>query len=141
VIELTDEMRDLLATAITDGFPVMAASVDVEGQPKLTFYGSTHVHSADQLAIWVRNPDSGVLHRIAANPRMAFLYINRTAGKAWQFQGRARVVDDAGETGRIYDAIPEIEKLQDADRAGRAVIIDVDLVTGRGFEMRRDASE
>ena len=73
-MELLDEMRTRLATALVDGNPVIAATVDESGQPKLSFFGSTHVHSPDQLALWVRNPEAGTLSRLAANPRMSFLY-------------------------------------------------------------------
>ena len=58
MIELTDEMATRLSKALADGCPVIAASVDADGQPKLAFYGSTHVHDADHLALWARNPSS-----------------------------------------------------------------------------------
>jgi hypothetical protein len=138
VIELTDEMRSRLRTALEDGCPVIAASVDREGQPKLTFYGSTHVHSNDQLAIWVRNPESGVLSRLAANPRMAFLYRHPADRVRWQFYGRAKVVDDPDVRTAVYAAIPEIERAMDPEAKGRAVLISVDRVTGRDLDMSRD---
>lgn len=137
VIELTEEMRTRLATALADGYPVVAASVEADGQPKLSFFGSTHVHRSDQLAIWVRNPDSGTLRRIRSNPRMSFLYRNPADRVRWIFEGRARPIDDAAERDEIYGAIPEFEAAMDADRKGVAVVIDVDLVTGRDLEMRR----
>lgn len=55
----------------------------------------------------------------------------------WVFEGRARRIDEPGERGRIYDAIPDLEKGTDPDRRGVAVVIDLDLVTGRDLEMRR----
>jgi hypothetical protein len=36
-IVLTDEMRDGLSNALTNGCPVVAASVDAEDRPKLAF--------------------------------------------------------------------------------------------------------
>ena len=138
MIELTDEMRSRLRTALEDGFPVIAASVDAEGQPKLTFYGSAHVHSADQLAVWVRNPESGVLSRLAANPRMAFVYRHPQDRVRWQFYGRGRVVDDPGVRRAVYESIPEIERAMDPEQKGKAVIVDVDRVTGRDLDMRRE---
>jgi len=138
MIELTDEMRSRLRTALADGCPVMAASVDPDGQPKITFYGSAHVHSRDQLAVWVRNPESGVLSRLAANPRMAFLYRHPQDRVRWQFYGRGRVVDDPAVRTAVYDAIPDIEKAMDPDARGKAVLVDVDRVTGRDLDMSRD---
>ena len=137
MIELTDEMRAKIGTALADGFPVIAASVDTDGQPKLSFYGSTHVRGPDQLGVWVRNPESGVLSRIVTNPRMTFMYRNPTERLTWQLYGRARVVDGP-ERDEIYEAIPEIEKMLDAERGGVGLVIDLDRVTGRGIDMRRD---
>jgi len=137
VIELTDEMRSRLGSALTDGYPVVAASVDADGQPKLSFFGSTHVHRPDQLAIWVRNPASGTLRRIEGNPRMTFLYRHAADRIRWTFEGRARRVDDEAERAEIYEASPELERSMDPDRAGVAVVVDLDAVIGRDFEMRR----
>ena len=137
MITLTDEMTARLASALTDGCPVVAASVDADGQPKLAFYGSTHVHSSDALAIWVRNPESGVLGRIAANPRMSFLYRNPAERVRWIFEGRARMIDDAELTGVVYEAIHPFEQAADPERKGRAVVIELDRVTGRDLLMER----
>lgn len=139
MIELTDEMRTRLASALTDGLPVVAATVDGDGQPKLAYFGSTHVHSSDQLAIWVRDPNGGTLRRLAANPRITLLYRNPLDKVRWVFEGRARRVDDPAERDRVYDETPEFERLMDADRKGVAVVIDLDAVTGRDVDQRRDA--
>jgi uncharacterized pyridoxamine 5'-phosphate oxidase family protein len=137
MIELTDEMRTRLANALTDGHPVVVATVDGDGQPKLSYYGSTHVHSSDQLALWVRNPEGGTLRRIANHPRMTLLYRDPVAKVRWVFEGRARRVDDAAERDRVFDETPEFERAMDADKKGVAVVIDLDAVTGRDLDMRR----
>lgn len=137
MIELTDEMRTRLANALTDGHPVVVATVAGDGQPKLSYYGSTHVHSADQLAIWVRNPEGGTLQRIGTNPRMTLLYRDPVAKVRWVFEGRARRVDDAAERDRVYDETPEFERAMDAEKKGVAVVVDLDVVTGRDLDMRR----
>lgn len=137
MIELTDEMRNRLANALTDGHPVVVATVAGNGQPKLSYYGSTHVHSTDQLALWVRNPEGGTLERIATNPRMTLLYRDPVAKVRWVFEGRARRVDVAAERDRVYDETPEFERAMDADKRGVAVVVDLDAVTGRDLVMRR----
>lgn len=141
MIELTQEMRDRLARALDDRCPVVAASADAEGQPKISFYGSTHVHSSDQLAIWVRDPSSGVLDRIAANPHMAFLYRNTADRVSWQFFGRARVVDDPDERERVWEGVHAFEQAMDPERKGVAVVVDVDRVTGRNLDMVRERAD
>ncbi len=132
MIELTDEMRDALASALTDRAPVIAAYTDAGGQPQISFRGTVQVFSGDQLAFWARNPQGGVLAAIPTNPKMSFLYRNPATRLSWQFQGRARI-DDAEETRRrVYENSPEPERNQDPERKGRAVVIDVDRVIQRG---------
>ena len=138
MIELTEEMRGRLSTALKDGCPVIAASVEPTGAPKLSFYGSTHVHSSDSLAIWVRNPESGILARVQTNPHMSFLYRHPADRLRWVFDGRARILDaGSDEATAVYDAIPDFEKTTDPERKGRAVVIDLDKVSGRDLLMER----
>lgn len=138
MIELTDEMRERLASALADGNPVVAASIEPDGYPKISFYGSAQVFSSDQLAVWHRSPDSGLLKRLDASPKIAFMY--RAKDRVfWQFYGRARVSDDPEVRDKVFDSMPDIEKMFDQDRKGKAVLIDVDRVVGRDLDMRRDA--
>ena len=104
MIVLTGEMRLAVDNALDDGCPVISSSVDGDGQPSLSFYGSTQVHGDDQLAIWVRNPAGAILRRIAANPHVAFLYRNPDQRQMWQFHGRARVVEDQDRATRSTSA-------------------------------------
>ena len=56
MIELTDEFRERLSTAMMDGFPVVVASVDADAVPHLSFYGTTQVLDHDHLALWACDP-------------------------------------------------------------------------------------
>jgi predicted pyridoxine 5'-phosphate oxidase superfamily flavin-nucleotide-binding protein len=136
-IVLTDEMRRRLATALTDGFPVIAASVHADGRPKLSFYGSTQVYDDQTLAVWVRDPEAGLLERIANNPYVAFVYRNGAERIFWHFEGRAARSDDPGVRDAVYEASPGPERDRDPDRRGAAVLIAVDRVSGRGVAMER----
>ena len=138
MIQLTDEMRNKLATARADGTTVMAASIEPDGYPKFSYYGSLHVFSSDQLALWHRTPDSGLVTRLDAHPKMTFLYRHPTEPIFWQFSGRARVVEDEDVREKVYEGMPEGEKAFDPDRRGKAVIIDVDRVVGRDVDMQRE---
>jgi predicted pyridoxine 5'-phosphate oxidase superfamily flavin-nucleotide-binding protein len=125
-------MRDRLASALVDGYPVVASSVDAWGTPHLSFFGTTQVYGSEQLAIWVRDHAAGFLQRIAGNPRVAFLYRNPRERVMYQFHGQARPVRDDEEVRRqVFDHSPEIERSMDPDRRGVAVLIDVDKVKGR----------
>jgi Pyridoxamine 5'-phosphate oxidase len=141
VIHLGDEIRDRLASALADGCPVVAASVDGDGQPHISFFGTTQVYGPDQLALWVRNPDAPFLQRLAGNDRLAFLYRNGAERVMYQFHGRGRPVDDEDVRVRVYDLSPAVERSMDPDRLGVAVLVDLDEVRGRqqreAFEMSR----
>ena len=122
-----------------EGNPVIAASVEADGQPTIAFYGTAQVFSADQLAIWVKNPEAGLLRRLPGSPRMAFLYRNPQRRIGWQFHGRARVVDDPEVRDTVFTNAPELERQQDPERHGKAVVIDIDRVIARGQTlMERD---
>jgi predicted pyridoxine 5'-phosphate oxidase superfamily flavin-nucleotide-binding protein len=131
MIHLTDDMRERLASALADRSPVVAASVDSDGQPHLSFYGTTQVYGPGQLAIWVRDPASSFMQRIASNPHVAFMYRNAAERIMYQFHGQARLVADEEVRQHVFDHSPEVERGLDPDRLGVAVLIDVDQVKGR----------
>jgi hypothetical protein len=141
VIHLGDEIRDRLARALADGCPVIAASVDGDGRPHLSFFGTTQVYGPEQLALWVRNPDAPFLQRLATNDRVAFLYRNGADRVMYQFHGRGRPVDDEDVRAHVYEQSPEVERSMDPDRRGVAVLVDLDEARGRqqgeAFEMSR----
>ena len=132
MIELTDEMKQAINSALSDGVPVVVSYVGGDGQPNISLRGSTQVFSDDQLAIWVRNPSGGLLSGIAASPPMALLYRNPAARLSWQFHGRARRDDDEQVRGTVYGNSPEAERNLDPEQNGVAVIIDIDRVIARG---------
>jgi hypothetical protein len=138
VIELTEEFRERLSTAMMDGYPVLVASVDADGLPHISFYGTTQVLDHDHLALWARDPEGGLAMRILANPRVALVYRHGADRIMWFFDGVARRDDDPDVRDRVFDASPELERNQDPDRNGIAVVIELDRVRGRGFVWERD---
>ncbi len=132
MIELTDEMREAIGSALTDRTPLIVAYVDADGQPSVSLRGSTQAYGSDQLAIWVRNPNGGMLPAILANPKLALMYRNPATRLAWQFHGRARRDDSEQVRRTVYDNSPEGERNADPDQKGVAIIIDVDRVIARG---------
>jgi general stress protein 26 len=132
MIQLTDEMKQAIDGSLADRVPMVFASVDAEGQPRLGYMGSVHVHSDDQLAIWLRKVDSVSVANLRGNPKVSLLYRNPDKRLSWQFQGRAHVVDDAEVRKRIYDETPEPERDTDPDMLGHAVVIDLDTILQRG---------
>lgn len=131
MIELTDEMKTAINNALMDRVPIVVAYVDSNGQPGLGFRGSTHVHGHDQLAMWIRNPEGGIVRAVQHNPRLALLYRNPETRVAWQFQGRAYIDEDPSVRERVYANSPEVERNLDPERAGKAIIIDLDRIIHR----------
>jgi len=129
-IDLTGEIADAVNSAMTRHAPLAIAYVDGDGRPHLSLRGTVQVYSDTELALWARS--AGLPDALASNPCVALLYQDLANHTLYQFTGRARRVDDADARDRVYGASPEHERSQDPDRAGTAVIVEVDSVRGRG---------
>jgi general stress protein 26 len=127
MIELDDEVRTRLAGAIESGNVLTAAYVDTAGKPHISFYGSTHVHSADSLAIWVRSPDSELLKTIAQRQHIAFIYGDVSNRVYYSFEGRARIAEEVRD--RVYAEMHPIERQFDPEAGGVPVVVDLDRFT------------
>jgi len=129
-IRLTEEMRAAIDGALANGTPVVVAYVDERGQPRLSFRGSTQVFGEDQLAVWARNPEGGLVRALAANPRVSLLYRNPQPRMLLTFEGRGRIDPTEATRRRVYERAPEVERTADPERRGVALIVDLDRVTG-----------
>jgi hypothetical protein len=129
-IKLTEELKTLVDNALATRHTMIVAYVGPEGQPILSFRGSTQSFSDDQLAIWVRNSDGLFLDSIKANPKVALMYRDHETKATFQFQGRARISTDEAVRSRIYERMAEAERNHDYARTGVAMIIDLDRVEG-----------
>lgn len=133
-LALTPEITALVNGALDAVLPLLLAVVDADRKPILSFRGSTVVFSDTQLSFWARNAEGGTLAAIRHNPHVALAYRSPTV-PVLQFTGRARITDDAAERDRAFDLSNEKERERDPERKGRAVIIDLDRITGvLGFE-------
>lgn len=129
-VKLTDELKKLVDNALATRHPMILAYGGPDGQPILSFRGSTQSFSDDQLAIWVRNSDGLFLDSIGANPKVALMYRDEETKATYQFQGRAKVSTDEEARRRIYEQMAEAERNHDYARTGIALIIDLDRVEG-----------
>ena len=141
-VALGHEISQAINGALENGTPVIAAYVDRDGQPQLSLRGTTQVYSADQLALWIRNPEGGLIAALPDNPRLTFFYRDPATRANYQIQGRGRVETDPKVRDVVFDNSPEREQAVDPERRGVAVVVDVDRVTGRGpsepVNMQRD---
>ncbi|MCC6237158.1 MAG: pyridoxamine 5'-phosphate oxidase family protein [Dehalococcoidia bacterium] len=131
-VQLTDEIKTTLNNARADGFPVLVASVDATGQPSVSIRGSLHVHSDNQLAIWIRNADGGILKSVAVNPLIAMWYRNTSSNVAYLIHGEAKRDDSEAIRQQVYDSSPEGERNMDPEKKGTALVIDVVRIIQRG---------
>jgi hypothetical protein len=129
MIKLDDEIRTRLGEAIDQGKTLTAAYVDLEGKPHISFYGSTHVHADDHLALWVRNPQNALMQVIGIHPHIAFIYGDISSRFYATFEGQARVIDEATERDRVYDEMHPIERTFDPEKKGVAVGVHLERVT------------
>ncbi|HEY1427747.1 MAG TPA: pyridoxamine 5'-phosphate oxidase family protein [Caulobacteraceae bacterium] len=133
-LALDDELKRLIDTALSERTPMIVASVDSGGRPRLTFRGSLQTFSDDQVGFWARNREGGTMTNIAANPHVAMVMRNPDTRVILQLSGRARVAQGA-DRDRVYANAPEIEQRADAEKKGAGVLVDLDRVEGLlGFD-------
>jgi hypothetical protein len=130
-IALSDELTSKINSSLADGFPILVAYVNGEGQARLSFRGSAHVHSADQLGFWARKAEGGVAEGIASNPNVTLMYRDPSTRTTIFFYGKGHVATDQATTDRLYDESPEPERNADPEKKGVGIIVDLDVVQGR----------
>ncbi len=142
MISLSDEIKKRLARALTDGHPIVVAYVNTDGNPFLSFYGSVHAYSDSQLALWIRNPEAEILEAIRKKPEVGLIYGDLSSRIYCWMYGRAAVTSDAEARRKIFDGMHELERKQDPERKGVAVLIELDSVHGVSstgpFRMKRE---
>ena len=135
-IDLSGDIRLAIDEAQPNKRSLVLGYVDDDGHAALSFRGSTHVHSPDQLAFWSRKPAGPFIDSISQRPVVSFLYHSRdTPGVFFlSIRGRARVAAELND--EVYAAMPQAERDQDADRGGVAILVDVDSVIAFGDDGR-----
>ena len=132
-LKLSDDMKHAVDSAFGSGKPIVVAYVDPHSAPQLSYRGTTQAYSDTQLAIWVRNPQGRILESIRTNPAVALTYgsFSDPANRGFMiFRGRAHVDSSDAVRNHVYDHAHEVERNQDKERKGVAVLIDLDSVDG-----------
>jgi hypothetical protein len=129
-MKLTQEIKEAVNGALGNRTPIMVAYVDEEGQPSLSFRGSTQAYSDDQLAIWVRNPEGGLQNALKKNNRVTLFYRDPEKRMTLQFKGRGHIENDPKTRETVYNNAPEVERNADRDQKGFPLIVDLERVDG-----------
>ena len=129
-----DAFAETINGAFGRGRPVVIGYVDADGKPAMSFRGSARVHSKDQLVVWARKRDEGLAADIVERPAVQVLCLDPDGPgpRYLSILGRAHVDEAASDA--VYELIPEQEQGHDPEKAGVAVVIDVDSVFGLGAE-------
>ncbi|WP_091741769.1 pyridoxamine 5'-phosphate oxidase family protein [Phenylobacterium immobile] len=128
-VELTDEIIEHVNGAGAAGNPLLLATADATGKPRLSFRGSVQVFSEHQLGFWARNAEGATMEAIKVNPQVALMYRSPAQRVFLQFEGKAHIVTGA-DRDKVYDQAPEPERKADAEKKGVAVVIDLDALAG-----------
>jgi hypothetical protein len=143
-LDLTGAISQAIDGAALRGKTAVLGYVGDDGYAALSFRGSLQVHTPTQLAFWARKAEGGVVAAIAADPKVSVLYYGGADSPGplfLSFHGLAHV--DPAADDAVYEAMIEGERGQDPDRAGVAVVIDVQSVQGfgadGGFEQAADS--
>jgi hypothetical protein len=131
-LKLDAPLQEMVKTAFERGRPMSVAYTDAQGHPQLSFRGSLQPYSDTALAIWVRNPDSGILKAVRdGHEHIVALYGEPGAQRSFlTFRGRARIDNSEAVRRRVYDSAPAGERDRDREQKGVPLIIELDSIAG-----------
>src|SRR5947209_1733660 len=115
-MKLTPEIKDAIGDPFGKQAFAILSYVDESGFPNLSFRGSLHVTSDNQLAFWARNPEGGFLKAMnGGNNKVAVIFRNPDPNGRVQlvFKGTARIDDSARD--KVYNDIPTQEQNSDKE--------------------------
>jgi hypothetical protein len=142
-LKLSAPIQELVRGALERGRPLAVAYVDEQGHPQLAFRGSLQPYSETALAIWVRNPEGGLLKAVrAGHEHIVAMYGEVGAQRAFlTFRGRGQIGSSEAVRTQVYDSAPAGERNLDRERKGVPLIIELDsvegLFQGEFMQMRR----
>lgn len=142
-VAIDESIASLIDGALDNRTPVIVAYVDAEDVPHVSPRGTVMVWSPDQLAMWIRDPNGGLLRAIARNPHLSCFYRDPKTRVGYELTGRARVIEDSDDRLRVFRQSPRVEQNLDPMIRGVAIVVDLDVVAGGGpagrVNMRRGA--
>lgn len=92
MINLTDDMRNSMDSALSNGSPCILASASAEGAPDIGYKGSMMIFHNESLAYWERSRRQH-LKNVQANPKVVVLFRDAKTGVNWRFRGMATPLD------------------------------------------------
>lgn len=130
-VTLPGQVQEAFATSAMTGAIPMVSYTDANGTVRASYRGSTHVHSDTQLAVWIRNREGSLQRFVAGDAPVDVILRNARSQAFYRISGVARLIDDPAVADQVYRDSPPHEQAADPQRAGVAVVIDVQRVAGR----------
>jgi predicted pyridoxine 5'-phosphate oxidase superfamily flavin-nucleotide-binding protein len=127
MIQLTQQMRELIDTALARGCPCVVATASKAGLPNVGYKGSVMVFDDESLAYWERT-HQGTQHNLTENPHVMILFRDPATRAAWRFVGRATAHKEGSWREQVMARVVQPELDRDPERKGYAVIVKVDKV-------------
>ena len=134
MIQLTQQMRELIDTALARGCPCVVGTASKDGMPNLGYKGSVMVFDDDSLAYWERTYQ-GTQHNLEENPQVMILFRDPATRAAWRFVGQATTHKDGPLREQVMARVVQPELDRDPERKGYAVIVKVDKVLPLGGQI------
>jgi predicted pyridoxine 5'-phosphate oxidase superfamily flavin-nucleotide-binding protein len=127
MIKLTDEMKELLYSALADGSTALVGTASKDGWPQISPKGSVMVYGQDTLAYWERSKRSA-MDNLAENPKVVIYYNNSATRTRWRFYGTATIYDSGPIRDDVMNKTIQAELDRDPERQGVAVLVKIDKV-------------
>jgi general stress protein 26 len=138
-LALDEEILEAVGSALETGNVITVAYVDADGWAHLSRRGTTQVLDDRTLALWVRKRDEGLAASIPERPEVTLQYFDLAQrGVVYTFYGHARVAHTPEVVEQVWNGSPEREQLQDPDRGGVAVVVDLVRVVAQGRRPERN---
>ncbi len=133
MINLTDQMRELVNSALAKGCACILATVSGSGEPNIGYKGSMMVFDNESLAYWERTRRQ---HRknLSENQHVVVLFRDPATRINWRFHGVATVHESGAVRDQVMAKVVKDELDKDPDRKGLAVIVRVERVTNLAGE-------
>ena len=131
MIHLTEEMRQYINNARSNGNLCVLASASPEGTPNAGYIGTVVVLDEGSLAFRQRLP---VQENIQENPKVVLLFYDHQQQVGWKFRCTATLYwrDEEGGKGDVFKkvmaSLVEAGLIQDPEGEGVAVVLQVDQV-------------
>ncbi|MBI2855264.1 MAG: pyridoxamine 5'-phosphate oxidase family protein [Chloroflexi bacterium] len=134
MIDFTQEMREAIDNALTNGTPCIVATASREGEPNLGYKGSMMAFDGETLAYWERT-QRRILEHIEENSHVVVMYRDPKTRLQWRFYGKAEVIRNGPIWEQVMARVVQPELDRDPERKGMAVLIKVDRVTNLGAQI------